>query len=872
MAAIKFPLRTPAAVTAPTNVMPVTIPAAESVKFFDGLPLSIVEVPSLRGLAVANGVDPVRLVVADEVYDAGLLAPKAGPTLATSGARATAEHDMGAANPSNNDAFLVGKGGGTTVKYASTLDLTGASGHQVLIGADVDTTLANEKALINDEAGYGTKYVNAIRALALSPVWQFYSPLYMDVECPNAVDTVNHRLLYRAVSYGSAGNAYHAAITVDTANGQTTGLGAGFFDTAGVFSGGSNPTAGDPTAGVRDYAYQSARSVDNALSGRSPTTTFESTSDGNVAVSGMTANADATSDRTRLIRTAAGGTELLRVGEISSGGSTTTDKLSDEQLLDFGIPAYDPLAFRTYKEGFPPKVRHLALWKGRLAGIGAVLAADYTSGTAAATKTTTGLDNDTVTLTGATLDPNMVGRQYSDSNANGTYTILKVNVASSTLTLDRGYEGLVTDAVSTAYASLTYTIRDARDGSQLYLSEPNKPNQWPTRNNPGGVESDDTEGGTGLFATDDYLFAFSRTSIAALSGDDPENWQMHTIVTDVGCLSGQTLVGTPAGMAWLGRGAIYLWNGSGKPVPISTASVGRNGRPRGIDRTFDRISMSHVHQAWATPYDEATKTVLFFVPMDGSDVPNYCIVLDLANMGVWGLDQFSEMTAGGLCVAPDGTPAMLMGDSLGCLWHTGLDTTTDGAHGFVAVQTLSGAQTVRTLTTGGTALPTSGDGLAGAPVVVAYAGGTTAYRKVASNTSAAVVLSRDLDTAPAASDQIDVGCIDCDVETGRFAASDEWGNSGLRDVVTLHSPEAASSATDTTKEYHFAYGAGQATEAILTRGFDRGDTTASSGRRRFRTQSRAPLHKLRWRCLDPESAFILRGFILLADAAAPDPE
>lgn len=862
MAVIKTPIRVPAAVTLPSGVLPMTLPTAESERFYDGNSLSVAQLPSLKGWAVANGVDPIRLIVRDAVYDCGILAPSAVMTTAVTGAaRATATLECGAANPGANDRILVTVTyGSRTITFVAALDVSGASGDQVLIGADIDTTLGYLKALINGDPGSGATYVNSLEALGFS-AFEFTG-----IECPSAVNTTDHSLLFRVTSYGAAGNTYLARIVLDTANGFTTGLGTGFFDTAGTFSGGSDATPGDPATGT--YAYKPAyyRDATLGMSGLGPEVSHTNVADNIVAVSGLTASEDATVDYTRLYRTTKSGTEFRLAVQIARAGTTATDDRSDDRLREYGNFPVDERAFRSYREGLPPKARWLALWNGRLFGIGRSRAAEYGRGTAAVTQTTTGADNATVVLSGVNLSTRVLMRTFQVASTPQKYLILKASRTGSqqwTLTLDRGYEG-------STNASASYAIRDESSAARLECSEPFLFDQWPTRNDAGEIDSDDDIGGTGLLATDDALYAFSRTTITRLTGNGPLDWQLHKVVDNVGCVAGNTIVGVPGfGWMWLGVGAIYSWGGAGQPSPVSSVGVGRNATPRGIDATVARIAWAHVDQSYAV-YDAEQKIVWFAVPLDGAAYPTHRLVLDLERPGRWSVDEISKHTAAGEVTGPDGKRVVLMGDALGRLWHDNIGTT-DGAYGFVSVLTVA-TGTVRSATFSGTPLPTSGDGVVGAPLTIVYANGTTVRRKVVSNANNSVVWDEDVATAPTSADQIAFGCIDADLDTGRFALDEDWRAKKLLGVVVSHGPEAASAASDTTKEYHFAFAEDQDTEAICARGWDRGDLTNSEGRRRFQINRKAFLHKFRVRCLDPEATFYIRGFTLRVDDGSPDPE
>ena len=838
MGYLRVPIDTAGGVTTPTGALTVTLPTASTDTLHAGLPTQVVEPPGARMVAFANGHDRLRLLTKGSFLKAGGLAPSVAPTVAGTGARATSrlDTDQGGAYVIANGDFFTIVSLGTRVYFATTLSASPLF-DEVLIGANTAAALANAKKLINGTGVEGTDYKR------LSPWEDFVTATTL-----TATD-----LTLQAVQYGTAGNAFVS----------TWGGGAGpRFEIEGsdtgqtVFSGGTAGTGTAPDAGTYRYFYTHYRDADGAETGPSPVASVSQDAAQNIAISVLTANADTSFDFTRLYRTRDTGVEFLLCKTIPRADTTVTDDISDERLEEYGEEPYDENLYQSYREGFPPIGKYLAVWKSRLWTGGAVLAADYTKGTAAVLKTTTGADNNTVTLTGAVPSQAWVGRMFQVDATSQKYRILIV--AALVLTLDRGYEG-------SDNATAGYTVRDERDPAQVYGSEPGLWNLWPVQNNPGGVDTDDSGGVSGMIGFGDALVVTSKSSLYRLTGDDEDNWQFHKAVEGFGCVEGRTLINVDKfGLLWLGFAGIYAWTGSG--IPALLTSPQRTGKfVRGIEDTIARINWPHVSQAFAH-YSEQEKVVRFFVPLDDDVVPRHAIVLEVESPGDWSLDHFpAGATYAATVVGSDGKPLTVVGTQFGTAHHMGLgsyDTTPDMS-GIESVVTLT-AGTTRTATQGGTTWPTTNSGLSGLPCLIVYANGTAAQNVIISNTSGVLTFAFDLTTAPASGDQVVVGEFWTRWRSGRFVLGEDFSAKVLRDWVVSHSPEADG-------QYHVAFAANQDDTAIPTsdKGYTAGDLTVTSGRRRFRPQTRGHMHQLEYNLIEPGTTGHIRGHQIPYAVGAP---
>ena len=871
MAVLNTPLVTAGSVTAPA-VVGLTLSSSLNTRFTPGLPVSVARLPGLRGLIRADGYSPLYHFIdpgdssPSYLYRTGGLAPDPSSTgtAEPTGAQATALLDLdvtipaaGVYNPGTdaNDAMVLGPAythSGLTIyptfTFATTLTAQ-ASSIRVLKGSTGADTINNIEDVINN-VNEGVTWIAPYGAGDMVGVLQ------NAVEIGTDPSPQTWRVLFQAKDYGTSGNAYRAYLSAGTWTDSAlggSGTGGSAIGTIANFASGSNGSGDAPEAGTYRYLWTCVRNADGAETG--PSSVF-SASQGvaqEINIDGLVANPDSSFDYVRLYRTEDTGVEFFPVVDIDPDDFGTPDYVDDTpngedagSLQAFGVVAYDESMFRNYAAGFPPRVRHVATWKGRVWGGGAILAAPYRIDTAIVTN-----GSDTVTFENGTAVPtqDMVGEVFQMDGTPEQYNIISVDESTPpSLTLDRGYEG-----TSVASPGGNYSIKDKRDPSALYCSEPFLPNLWPTRNNPGSVDEDgDDEGITGLIGMDDALIVFSRTSMYRVTGDDVPTWQMHRVPGGAGCVAGQTVVqvrvGTSVGIMWLAPEGVMFYAGGGAPVNLSSDSP-----DSGIDGTLDRINWAHIHLAHAR-VSQSERVVEFFLPLDDDVVPTHAIVFDLNRRSFSGPDRFSEATCSGTVIDNTGAEVGIMGDRIGCLWE--LDTgTCDGAFGFEPVQTISSA-TARSITVGSSVFPTSGDGLTGVPALVVFADGTYEYTKVASNTATVLTLASDLSSTPAADDQVVVGAIHMIAETGRCMVGDGMENIILRRLCVLHSPESDG-------EYHVSLAKDQASLAVPATGdYTKGDFTDTTGRRFFNWSDRGMLHKFALHVVEPgvDAAFIGYGF------------
>lgn len=818
-----LPLTAEGAVTAPTGVFSFVEPMAETQTFLDVGPANVLEIDEF-GWAIADGVNPLRLVTRGGVYDAGGLAPGVAPTVAGTGAQATSrlDTDQGGAYAIANDDYIQLVSLGSRIYFKTTLDASPIF-DEVAINGSTANALINLKKLINDTGIEGTDYRR------VTP-WETYIT-------STTITTTD--LTFKAVQFGTSGNAFHSV--------WVGGVGPRFeidgSDTAQVlFSGGTVGTGSAPGAGTYRYFYTWYRDADGAETGRSPVASVAQYTAQNIAISVLAASADTTFDYIRVYRTATLGVEFYLVGSVPRATSTLTDDVLDAALVV--SHQWNELLHRSYSEGVPPRGRALALWKGRMWTLGAHIAAEYTRGTVSVTA-----DSATVTFSIKGVAALMAGRTFQVSATSEEYTILSVSEAGPTAVLDRVYEG-------TTNGTASFTIMDDYDAARIRGSVEFLWNQWPVDESPGRVDTDSVEGGTALLATKSRLFAFSPTSIVAVTGSGPDSWELSKIGQGVGCAAPRLVVGIDdgggivSGGAFLGKAGFYAISDDGSMVHISSPKARRGSVARGLDGTVARISWANIDQGYSY-YDTVNRTLVFGVPLDGAVTPNYEIVFDLQN-GTWTTFKRAEWTAATSATLPAGGAFILAGDRTGNLWHEGIGES-DGFYGAEAVATLTGAQTVRVLTASGASWSTSGDSEKGKPVIVLYANGTTvAYGKVASNTGTAITLESDLATAPAASDQVVLGGIAWQAKSGFTTFGEEWRVKGMRSVIIRHAPS-------TRGDYYLSFAVDGGTFALCPVGTSIGALTEADGKVRHFTQWPGDTHAINLRGFKPGGRAILRG-------------
>jgi len=834
MTEFALPLTAEGSVTAPSGTFNLTVPAVEAVTYFDAGSVNVLEIPEF-GYAVADGINPLRLITGGTVYTAGGLAPSTAPTVATSGARATT-YGVYTGQPADGETFIVGvPNHQVNVTWKATLVTNGTVGSQVKIGATADDSYTNLQKFIESTGTHGTEYWNElllhIGPIQPKPVWKF-AENYM-IECPS-LDTVGGSITLRYVTYGTIGNTSVCTEAVSNFAWTLSDLAT----PSTVFTGGADGSTAGPDPGTYRYFHTWYRSTDGAETGRSPIASITKPTNDTIAISGLTGSADTTFDFINIYRSTNSGVEFYQVGAVPRATTTFTDDVSDTSLLVVsGGIAWNELLHRDYTEGMPPRGRALALWKGAIWSLGARLHADYTRGTVSVT-----VDSASITFSIQGVSTRMVNRTFIVDATSEEYTILAVDETTKVATLDRAYEG-------STNATATFKIRDDYNARRLRRCVPFKYNQWPVDESPGEIETDDNEGGLALLATDARLFAFSRNSIISVTGEDGDSWDMNKVATGVGCVASSLIVDVEGGGMFLSHDGFYALSPDGTLTCISSPKAPKRTTAQGIEATVARIAWANVETGYSE-YDGEDRVIIFGVPLDGATTPNYEIVFDLQN-GAWTLNKRAEWTTLESVTLPNGGAALLAGDREGYIWHANIGAS-DGFYGTEAVQTLSGAQTVRVLTVSGTPYSTSEGGK---PVIILYADGSTvAYGKVASSTTSALTLADDLATAPVAGDQVILGGIGWQAKSGFTTGEEEYLSKTLRAVTLRHAPT-------TRGDYFFSFAVDGGSYRLCPVGTSIGSLAQANGKVRHMVQWPGDTHSINIRGFKPGGRAVLRGGI-----------
>lgn len=831
MATLSTPLDTAGSVTAPSTAgMTLTATLAPQL-FSDYAPVSFARMPGLGGPVFVNGIDPLHHYINTVVYRTGILAPRAACTATPTGTRATATLDLdvsvnGAYNPAEGETIDIN--GTITFTANASLQavkaLYAATGVYVKIGSTAADTLANLEAAISQTGSQETEYISITKPAGAAYIDPSVLQAHMNaLEVSASTSTT---LTVRVKAYGVAGNSFTAYLKAGTWTDSSLGSTTTTVGTIGYFAGGAAGTGTAPEAGAYRYVFTRYRDLDGAESGPSPYVLAEIGEAMNIDLDAMDQSEDTFVDYVWWYRTTTAQPLYYPGGQVARTASPNdegTDDIADDDLIAFGAIPFDQREHRVYSEGFPEIVRYVVSHNGGLFGGGAIKSAVLSAGTVSVT-------NDSYQVVFSSYKgPQIIGRTFKAASLPDKYRIVRWD-SSTTAQLDRPYEG-------STNASATYTLTDVRDPFTIYYTVPLKGNQWPADYEITGVTSDDPEGITGMISHGGALLVFTPTNIWRLTGDSPETFEVTKVVDGIGCVSGHTVVALETGLMFLGKDGIYAWDGYSAPVKISSRPTD-GGQTDGIDGTIDRIARRHVSLSFAH-YDAEERVVRFFVPLDDAVSPSHALVFDLGSR-CWSLDDQPGMRSVASVVGADGSTVVIQGDDRSGVWQYGVGTS-DGFYGTEPVITISSA-TTRVLTLSGT--PLSGVDAVGLPVWIVYASGDAVLRRIVANGSSSVTLDDELDTAPSANDQIVIGGILMDLQTGRFDLGETYSRKVWKDMIVAFSPQSDG-------QLHVATSVDQGAYAIPSKGPTSIDLTNETGRHKVRVQKRGVLHGYRIACIEP---------------------
>jgi hypothetical protein len=754
-------ISTTGSLTAPTALSPSVSSALSTV--YSGIGgASAIAFPSLKAVAICNGIDFQFHYRDAAQYLTGPLAPYTAPTVASTATRATVVLTFtGATNalaaPANNDIIQIGAPGQVfngAITFKTTLDPT-AYVDQVLIGANADATISNLTKFLNNTGTQGSEYFSARQANGLiepgTTGWSQYNGIEVSTSQAYGVPSATTATItFRAVAAGTVGNSYFSVEVIDA--------GAKMTFASAVFTGGTVGSGTAPAAGVYRYAYARQRSGDFAATAVSNQAELETLVNANVTVSSY--DAPPTRDGMtsyRIFRTTTDGSQLFQ--DVDTVSSPATDDQTDADVQGDFREVYDETITRPYGAGYPTRYRSHAVFKGAVFGVGAKVAAEQTQGTA-----TVVADSRTVTMSTLYCTDRLIGRDFAITSSEATkqdvYVIVNVDSAAGTILLNRPYEG--------TGATTTYSIMDSRNPYAVYYCEPALLNNWPATYSIEGIVGKDGVGCTSIRAYADRLVVWTRTGTWLILGSIESGFRFVPLGSGNGAWSPESVIEADGVLMWWGPDGIFWWAGSGEPQKLSEPTWDGQDVPTGIQGTVESVNPDAADGILGA-YNPSTNKVMWWAPVDGSMWNNKVVVLSTQTRA-FTFASCDAVTAAGVITAPNGTMVTVTGDAYARLWQQDLGYS-DGAYGFETVHDIASyAASTTSLAVAGTPFPTSNGGLLGVPVyTVAAATGAVQRRTIVSNTSSALTLDSAFDTAPTVGDQIVVGGIPFRIQTSKFS-------------------------------------------------------------------------------------------------------
>lgn len=725
-------------VTAPT-VPAMTVGSALTAAWHDYGPADIIYLPSLHAALFCNGIDFQYHYLDGIQYLNGPRAPKTAVTVASTATRATAVFTF-TGQPADGTTVRTGKQGvlgNSTAVFKTTLSAANPY-DQVLIGANQDVTMQNWADFINMVGTNGSTWMsNRMNSFGYTtPAWDTENGI-----TSSAIDTGANTITFRAISYGTAGNAYISTLV----------SGTNITDPAtDLFTGGTAGTNSTPGLGTYVHSYAYVRSGDVAVTAAAPTTTTDSGANANLTVSSFTAAATRDGiDLYRVLRsTVNGGSLLYKVADTAS--DPYTDGATDATLVDTVLQyLYDPAIVRPYASGYGPRFRCACLFRGSLVAAGAVLAADYSTGTISSASAAT------LTLSAtATPKADWIGRMFYASGDSQGYLIVDVTEASRVLTLNQTYNGAT---------SGNYTVRDQRNPYEVYWTPPLLFNNWPVGNSETGITSPDPAGVVALVSAWDSVVALTRTGAYRLIGSPDSGFRVLPVGEGMGCFNASCVQMVDGVLYWIGADGIYAWSDGSMPESISQPPLSR--ALRGIKGTLDRLNLE-VSANYVSDYNETTGLIRFFVALDDEPYNNYAIVCDTQTGGFM-LDTCEAVTSAQTLQIAGGLYVTVVGDAYGNWWQ--LDTgEADGMFGTITERVVSSYTAgTRALTDTSGSLPTASGGLSGVPVYFKDSFGEVRKNVIVSNTATVLTLQYPQGTAPIALEEYLVAPIFVRIKSGK---------------------------------------------------------------------------------------------------------
>jgi|GEM_PF-2580700 len=426
------------------------------------------------------------------------------------------------------------------------------------------------------------------------------------------------------------------------------------------FTGGTDPVTLGGVGGsleTGDYRYAPSwyRQIDKARSGIGQWALLDEHPGGDVKIADFPTAEDPGVDFMRLWRTLVDGLgDYFKVDDVPVTDTEYRDEKSDLEIAGgFGSLLYNPRDYRSREAGYPPKNRFLARHLASIWGGGLSRSAPQ-EGTATFTN-----GSDEIQIDGPWVPTRLwVGRYIRRKGTNEKYVIIDVEEAGALVTIASDYTG-------DTEANVDFVCEDERQAYATHRATTNFHNQWPARPFE-GTDGVDADGITSYLARRQALYVWTRGGAWVITGSASGGFAVEPVSDSVGCVNQRVLVMNDNIAYWLeGAAGFYRWDFAGPPQRISNLPFQGSTEPQGIQGTVDRINWDAVDWAHAVA-DPDSRLIRWFVPVDGSEYPNYCITLDTKSM-TWGEETCPPITSSCRVLLDDGW-YIISGDVEGRIW------------------------------------------------------------------------------------------------------------------------------------------------------------------------------------------------------------
>jgi hypothetical protein len=596
--------------------------------------------------------------------------------------------------------------------------------------------------------------------------------------------------------------------------------------------------------GIGDYGYAWAwyRALDKARSAIGHREKLLDHGGGPIGIVGWATPEDPGVDFHRLLRTLVNGLgDYFKVDDVLIQGPpqpSYVDDKSDFQIAGaWGSLLYEPRKYRTRAAGYPENHRFLARHQGSIWGGGLSRSAPQ-SGTCSFVA-----GSDVVSVASPLVPTRLwVGRYIHREGSTRRYVVVSVDESTAEVKLGEDYEG------ETESAAL-FVCEDERAAFSTYKATNNFHNQWPARPIE-GTDGTHKDGVTGFLARKQAIYVWTRSATWVITGSAAGGYAIEPISSSVGLINQRCLV-THEGVAYYiaGPAGIYSWDFRSHPVRLSNPPFIEAGQARGIQDTIDRINWDAMEWAHGIP-DADNRFIRWFVPVDGSEYPNYVITLDLKS-GTFGEDDCPPITASTQVLLPDGGWAVVSGDAEGRVWMHDVGDS-DGVFGIEPHHTVASSDTRSVTLTA----PITDQIVGGGVVIVNDTTRKVQRAWISKHDGAVLTFREDLEWAPAPGDLVVLGAIDQELQPNRFDA-------GVKDeekmvpVMWVHARE------EDEGEYYLTLW-DETEREYLEPLFDsaEGSLAAKSGSERFRVNMRGVELGFRIRTFEPGFRPMFRRFEL----------